>query len=79
MEITFKIKKITVLIVQCGTDIVMIEPDLPSPFPAMQYAPSFKLETSRNHAVSYVKTNFPGIPFHVIDTSGDAVKEYDVE
>lgn len=68
MELTMTILKAQVLL-RVGTDLVSLQVDKPSPFPAyVDDSPlHLSFEVVSNHGVEYCKTNF-GIDPEVIDT-----------
>lgn len=71
------IRKITVLQRPGFTDEIMLETDLPSPFPQMQYAANLKMATVKGLGIKYAQNNFPGITIEVIDVGSG--KRYTLE
>lgn len=56
-EITLKIKKVTIL-ERSGTDLIMFDLDVMTPFPEMKYPPLMQAETRKGYAKEWLKENF---------------------
>ena len=55
------IKKAVVLTGQ-GTDLILLTPDLESPYPGLNYDCVLKIDTQKNHGVEYCTKHFGIIP-----------------
>lgn len=51
-----------------GTDYIMFDSNLPTAFPEMRYACSFKIEARAGYGETWLKENFPNLPYEVIKT-----------
>ena len=62
-----KIKKITVILEDSGPDHVYLIPEIETPFPILQYEPSFKMVAQAGYAVEWVRKVFDREPDEIVD------------
>ncbi len=69
MEITFKAKKVVVLVNLLGTDEVIITLDGPTPYPAMGYDGTAKIFVASGYGVQWCR-DVLGVEPEVVDCGG---------
>jgi hypothetical protein len=68
IDITLKVKKITILLHE-GTDRISLELDAPSPFPEMKYKASAVIEARHGYGVEWCRTVLGREPDEIIEVS----------
>ena len=67
-KITFNVKHITILLTRGGTDQIIITTYSPTSFPEMKYDTTIRIDARRNYGEQWLKENFPGIAYNIVDT-----------